>query len=108
MSRTDWQAWHEPYADENSPLSRRLRLVRRPASRSALPRLCAADATVIWTRTRRAPDLTPAVRGWLRDAGFVERAFHVPEGVLFAVGAHQFAGTPQPLASDGELFTFLC
>jgi hypothetical protein len=25
----DWQAWHEPYADETSPLSRRLRLVQR-------------------------------------------------------------------------------
>ena len=25
----DWQAWLEPYADENSPLSRRLRLVQR-------------------------------------------------------------------------------
>ena len=25
----DWQAWHEPYADASSPLSRRLRLVRR-------------------------------------------------------------------------------
>jgi hypothetical protein len=27
------------------------------------PRLCAQGATVIWTRTRRAPDLTPQVRG---------------------------------------------
>ncbi|MGC4808068.1 SAM-dependent methyltransferase [Micromonospora sp. DT233] len=210
VTPTDWQAWHEPYADENSPLSRRLRLVRseiaawldarpdgpltvvsacagqghdligtlaaRPdahrvratlieydagnvaaarfaAARAgltgvtvrqadagrlaayagavpadlvllagvlgnvtdadvrrtvaALPRLCAADATVIWTRTRRAPDLTPAVRGWLRDAGFVERAFHAPDGVLFAVGAHRFTGTPQPLDADAKLFTFV-
>jgi len=24
----DWHAWHRPYADETSPLSRRLRLVQ--------------------------------------------------------------------------------
>jgi hypothetical protein len=31
------------------------------ATIGALPLLCAADATMIWT-TRRAPDLTPVVR----------------------------------------------
>ncbi|MFC8847065.1 MULTISPECIES: SAM-dependent methyltransferase [unclassified Micromonospora] len=207
---TDWRAWHEPYADEDSQLSRRLRLVRgaitawldeRPgepltvvsactgqghdlvgalagradaarvratllendpgnvtaaritAARAglanatvrqadagrlssyaqavpadlvlmagvfgniddhdvrrtvaALPQLCAADATVIWTRTRRAPDLTPALRGWLRDAGFAERSFHAPDGVLFSVGVHRFTGTPRPLDTSGVLFTFV-
>ncbi|WP_433346046.1 SAM-dependent methyltransferase [Micromonospora sp. CA-111912] len=209
-ARTDWQAWHEPYADEESPLSRRLHLVRReiaawlderPDERltvvsacagqghdlvgvlagradahrvhatlleydagnvaaarnaagragltnvtveradagrlssyagavpadlvllagvfgnvndhdvrrtvAALPQLCAAGATVIWTRTRRAPDLTPALRGWLRDAGFVERAFHAPKGVLFSVGVHRFASTPRLLDASGEMFTFV-
>ncbi|MGC4759229.1 methyltransferase domain-containing protein [Micromonospora trifolii] len=77
------------------------------ATINALPQLCAADATVIWTRTRRAPDLTPTVRTWLADAGFAERAFHAPDGVLFSVGVHRFAGTPQPLASNGEIFTFI-
>ncbi|MFI6161264.1 SAM-dependent methyltransferase [Micromonospora haikouensis] len=207
---TDWQAWHQPYADEDSPLSRRLRLVRGAitawlderldepltvvsacagqghdlvgalAGRSdaarvratlleydpgnvaaaraaaagaglanvdirradagrlssyaqavpadlvlmagvfgnvddhdvrrtvaALPQLCAAGATVIWTRTRRAPDLTLALRGWLRDAGFAERAFHAPDGVLFSVGVHRFTGTPRPLDTSGALFTFV-
>jgi hypothetical protein len=28
-AQTDWRAWHEQYADERSPLSRRLRLVQR-------------------------------------------------------------------------------
>ncbi|MFG2064961.1 class I SAM-dependent methyltransferase family protein [Micromonospora sp. NPDC048871] len=59
----------------------------------ALPQLCAADATVIWTRTRRAPDLTPAVRGWLAEAGFAEEAFTAPDDVLFSVGVHRFTGT---------------
>ena len=76
------------------------------ATLAALPQLCAAGATVIWTRTRRAPDLTPAIRGWLSEGGFVERAFEAPDGVLFSVGVHTFAGTPQPL-TDGKLFTFV-
>jgi len=61
---------------------------------------------VIWTRTRRPPDLTPAVRGWLRDAGFAEKAFAAPADVLFAVGVHRFTGTPQPLDTTGTIFTF--
>lgn len=77
------------------------------ATISALPRLCAADATVIWTRTRRTPDLTGAVRGWLDTAGFVERAFHAPDDVLFSVGVHQFLDRPQPLNPSGRLFRFV-
>ncbi|HEY0697695.1 MAG TPA: SAM-dependent methyltransferase [Micromonospora sp.] len=207
---TDWQAWHEPYADPDSPLSRRLRLVRgqiaswldaRPDERltvvsacagqghdlvgvlagrkdahrvratlleydagnvsvaraaagragldnltvrradagrlasyqglvpadlvlmagvfgnisdddvrrtvTALPQLCADGATVIWTRTRQAPDLTPALRGWLRSAGFAEEAFHAPDDVLFSVGVHRFTGVPRPLDTSGTLFSFV-
>jgi hypothetical protein len=33
----------------------------------AVPTLCRADATVIWTRHRRPPDLTPQVRAWSTD-----------------------------------------
>ena len=208
-TRTDWHDWHHPYADEHSPLSRRLRLVQRHVSQwldrrtessltvvsacagqgldlvdvlagrpdagrvrarlieydqrnvdaaragiaaagltdvtvvradagdlssyagavpadlvllagvlgnitdadvratiAALPQLCAAGATVIWTRTRKAPDLTPAVRDWLSEAGFAEHAFEAPDGVLFSVGVHSFTGRPQPLAG-GKLFEFV-
>ncbi|MEH1017621.1 hypothetical protein V6U90_31675 [Micromonospora sp. CPCC 206060] len=35
----------------------------------ALPQLCAADAAVIWTRTRRALNLTPAVRSRVLRTG---------------------------------------
>lgn len=73
----------------------------------ALPQLCAPEATVIWTRSRRAPDLTPAVRRWLEVAGLVEQAFHAPDDVLFAVGMHRLVGAPQPLTPHGELFTFV-
>lgn len=77
------------------------------ATISALPQLCAAGATVIWTRTRRAPDLTPAIRRWLAAVGFVEHAFHAPDDVFFSVGVHQFLGRPQPLNPNGRLFRFL-
>ena len=76
------------------------------ASVAALPQLCAPGATVIWTRTREAPDLTPAVRGWFAEAGFVEEAFEAPDGVRFSVGVHRLAGTPRPLGT-GRLFTFV-
>ncbi len=74
---------------------------------AALPQLCAPDATVIWTRTRREPDLTPRIRRWLQAAAFAEQAFHAPPDVMFSVGVHRFTGVPQPLAEHGRLFRFL-
>ncbi len=76
------------------------------ATVAALPHLCAAGATVIWTRTRAEPDLTPAIRGWLAEAAFVEEAFEAPDGMLLSVGVHRFTGVPAPLR-DGKLFTFV-
>ena len=210
MTSTHWQAWHAPYADENSELSRRLRIVRqqiaawldqRPGEElavvsacagqghdligllatrpdagrvraalieydagnvaaaqaaadragltnlvvrqadagrlssyvgavpadlvlmagvlgnisdadvkrtiDALPQMCAEGATVIWTRSRRAPDLTPAVLEWLREAGFVQEAFDAPEDARFSVGVHRFEGVPRPLDTTAAVFTFL-
>ncbi|MDP9395104.1 MAG: class I SAM-dependent methyltransferase family protein [Actinomycetota bacterium] len=78
--------------------------VRRTVA--ALPGLCAPGAAVVWTRSRRPPDLTPAVRAWFAEAGFVEEAFDAPEDVLFSVGLHRFAGEPQPLAPGRRLFSF--
>ncbi|GAA2386146.1 hypothetical protein Cme02nite_67060 [Catellatospora methionotrophica] len=78
--------------------------VRR--SVAALPRLCAPGATVIWTRTRRAPDLTPAIRAWFAEAGFTETAFHAPEDVVFTVGVHRLTADPRPLDPPGRLFSF--
>jgi hypothetical protein len=77
------------------------------ATITAMPRLCAPRATVIWTRTRRAPDLTPAVRRWFAGAGFSERTFNTPPDVLFSVGVHLFHGQPGSLPPSGRIFTFL-
>ncbi|MGH3498816.1 MAG: SAM-dependent methyltransferase [Nocardioidaceae bacterium] len=80
--------------------------VRRTVA--AAPQLCARGATVIWTRHRRAPDLTPAIRRWLTDAGFEERAFDSPGPDAFSVGVHRLVGEPVPLRIGQSLFTFAC
>lgn len=72
----------------------------------SMPQFCQTGATVIWTRTRRPPDLTGQIRGWFSEAGFFERAFVAPEDELFSVGAARFVDTPQPLGT-GKLFTFI-
>jgi hypothetical protein len=72
-----------------------------------MPTLCSRDATVIWTRHRKQPDLTPAVRRWFSQAGFDEVSFDAspigPEGV----GVHRFAGTPKPFQPNVTLFEFI-
>ncbi len=73
----------------------------------ALPTLCAAGATVIWTRHRHEPDLTPAIRSWLAEAAFEELAFEAPDDVRFSVGVHRFLGSPVPWSPGGRLFAFV-
>ncbi|HST49004.1 SAM-dependent methyltransferase [Jatrophihabitans sp.] len=72
-----------------------------------LPALCRPGATLIWTRSRRAPDLTPALREWLAGAGFTELAFTAPPGVLGSVGTCRFDGQPAPLVAGRQLFRFI-
>jgi hypothetical protein len=72
-----------------------------------LPQLCGPGATVIWTRTRRAPDITPVIRRYFTDHAFVETDFVAPDGVVFSVGVHRFVGTPQPLQPDQRMFSFV-
>ena len=77
------------------------------ATIAALPGFCTDGATVVWTRSRREPDLTPVIRRWLADAGFAEVAFHAPADVLFSVGVHRFTGEPRDLPRGRTLFTFV-
>lgn len=76
---------------------------------SAAPAMCRGEgATVIWTRHRRPPDLTPRVREWFAASGFGEVAFDgLGADGLTGIGAGQLA-RPAPGASlpDGRLFTF--
>jgi ubiquinone/menaquinone biosynthesis C-methylase UbiE len=70
-----------------------------------LSRLCAPGATVIWTRSRRAPDLTPSIRSWFAHAGFEEISF-VGEPGSFSVGVHRLRRGPDAFRADLELFRF--
>lgn len=74
---------------------------------AAAPALCAAGASVIWTRHRRAPDLTPDVRAWFGASGFDEVAFDALEtSVLTGVGVNRLRRAPDAALPAEPLFTF--
>lgn len=69
--------------------------------------LCAPGATVIWTRHRRPPDLTPRVREWFVGAGYDEIAFESPDADgLVGVGINRLTAPPEPYVRGRRLFTF--
>jgi hypothetical protein len=89
------------------------------ATVTALPSLCAPGATVIWTRHRRPPDLTPTIRAWFAAAGFEEVSFDAPEPYVLSVGCHRLrpapadeavarstAAVPDAATRDRHLFDF--
>jgi hypothetical protein len=74
---------------------------------AAAPALCAPGATVIWTRHRRPPDLTPRIRAWFTSAGFEELAFDALDTTtLAAVGAGRLSHAASGGLPSGPLFTF--
>jgi hypothetical protein len=72
---------------------------------SQLPRLCAPEATVIWTRHRQPPDLTPYIRETFRRAGFGELAFE--DSPPFGVGVNRLLAAPRPFNGAIQLFEFI-
>jgi hypothetical protein len=72
----------------------------------ALPSLCARGGVAVWTRHRHAPDLTPAIRRWFAESGFVEQGFISPGPDSFAVGVHRLERAGDPLVPGRQLFTF--
>ena len=81
----------------------------------ALPGWCTPGGQVIWTRHRRPPDRTPAIRADFAAAGFTEMAFVSPEGTIQAVGRHRLdrpdgpdgVGSVVPFDPDRHLFDFV-
>jgi hypothetical protein len=73
----------------------------------SLPMLCAKGATAIWTRHRRAPDLTPSIRKWFAEAGFDEVAFEPVARTDASVGVARLAVAPAPFQPDVRLFRFV-
>jgi len=72
----------------------------------ALPMLLAPGGTVLWTRSRHAPDLTPTMRGWQAEVGVEQVAFVAEPGQGWSVGAGVLRGPAQPLVPGQRLFTF--
>jgi hypothetical protein len=72
---------------------------------AAAPALCAPGATVIWTRHRQPPDVTPRIRAWFADAGFDEVAFETM-GAINAVGVCRLRRAAYAGLPAGPLFTF--
>jgi hypothetical protein len=70
-----------------------------------LGQLCAPNATVIWTRHRRPPDLVPQIRETFERCGFDELAFD--EAPPFGVGVNRLEAAPQPLQPGVRLFEFI-
>ena len=60
----------------------------------ALPGFGKMGSEVIWTRHRRSPDATPAIRADFAAAGFAEVAFEAPDGYVLAVGRHRLRRQP--------------
>ena len=73
----------------------------------AAPAMCTPGATVIWTRHRRDPDLTPQIRGWFAGGGFDEIAFEALGTTgLTGVGVHRLRHAAAAPLPAGPLFAF--
>jgi hypothetical protein len=79
--------------------------IKRTVEASAA--MCTPGATVIWTRHRLPPDLTPQVRAWFAASGFSELAFEAPESSpLMGLGANRLRRAATAGLPDRPLFTF--
>lgn len=77
------------------------------ATIDALPSFCRPGSHVVWTRHRRPPDATPAIRARFAAAGFTERAFVAPETTVMTVGHHRFDGETALFDPRRRLFDFV-
>jgi hypothetical protein len=76
---------------------------------ASVRQLTAPGGAVIWTRHRRAPDLTPQIREWFRDEGFEDVAFDAEAGRSFGVGTNRLpaSATSTPPSTDRQMFRFV-
>ena len=73
----------------------------------AMPGFCAPGGHVVWTRHRRPPDLTPAIRANFAAAGFTELGFVSPADSFMTIGHHRLDGPTAPFDPDQILFDFV-
>ncbi len=69
--------------------------------------LLAEGGSMIWTRHRLAPDLTPSIRAWFVAEGFEETAFLAIADSSASVGSHRLVVKDPTRALPRRLFTFI-
>jgi hypothetical protein len=78
---------------------------------SAVPALCRPGATIVWTRHRRPPDVTPSIRHWFRQRGCTNLRLDAPDDATWTVGAERLEPVADAVAgataTPARLFTFL-
>ena len=72
----------------------------------ALPTLLRPGATVVWTRHRLEPDLTPSIMDWFAEAGFETVGHDTEPGYRYGVGTHRLVVAPRPFEPGRTLFRF--
>lgn len=73
---------------------------------AAVPAICRSGATVIWTRHRREPDITPKIRGWFDAAGCNSTKFVSPGVNSFAIGCERRMAITDETQLPERLFVF--
>ncbi len=73
----------------------------------SIPLLLAQGGHLIWSRSRRQPDITPRIRQHLNNTGLVELEFIAPADDLWSVGVNRLEGGFDGNQPDGEMFTFI-
>ena len=72
-----------------------------------LSMLCQTGASVIWTRHRNEPDLTPRIRNWFAESDFEELSFDaIDNESKSGVGTVRLTGAPLPFQPGFRFFTF--
>ena len=79
--------------------------VRRTVDTAGL--VASEGGRVVWTRHRRPPDQTPAIRRWFAEAGFAELSYVEVPGSLSSVGCHLRTGAEVAGSVPDRIFTFV-
>jgi hypothetical protein len=74
---------------------------------TAVPALCSPGASIVWTRHRRAPDMTPLIASWFTRAGCESQSFASSGPSGYAVGAERYVHLRDGLTLPDRLFTFI-
>lgn len=73
---------------------------------TAVPAVCRPGASIIWSRHRRRPDLTPAIARWFLEVGCATASFASPGPGGYAVGHERWSGRTTANRLPRRLFTF--